>query len=374
MEKNIIDYFINLVRIDSESRNEKAVADKLQQDLLELGAEIKFDQAHQKTGGDIGNLYAYFKGRINKPPLLFCAHMDTVQPGIGIKPQIRDGNIYSDGTTVLGSDDKSGIAEIMFGIKAILESKEDFAPLEVVFTISEEIGLLGAKGLDYNLISSTIGFALDGHEVGTIAIAAPAQNSISYTIHGKEAHAGVEPEKGLNAIKIASEAISIMPLGRIDEETTCNIGLIQGGKATNIIPNRVEIKAEARSHDPVKLKDITDRMNKAVQETVNKYQINGCKARVDIKVNQEYTAFRLKDDDLAVLLAEKAAAGLNMNFCKYIGGGGSDVNIFNQNGLQMAVAGTGMRQVHTVHEQIKISDLQAGAEWVKEVIRIYSEN
>lgn len=367
MEKTIIDYFISLVTIDSESKSEKQIAEKLQKDLTSLGAEVRFDNAHHTTGGDVGNLYAFFKGDQKKTPLLLCAHMDTVQPGKKIRPQILEDKISSDGKTILGADDKSGIAQIIWAIHELKKNSEKHAPLEILFTISEEIGLLGAKYVDYTLLSAKTGFALDGHDVGSIAIGAPSQNSLHYTFYGREAHAGVEPEKGINAIKIAAEAISKMPSGRIDEETTCNIGLIQGGKATNIVPNKVEIKAEARSHDSTKLKNITERLNEIIQSTAEK---NGIRA--DIRVTEEYKAFRLNQEDEAVLLAKQASQSLKMNFDTYVGGGGSDVNIFNQNGLRMAVAGTGMAKVHTLNEFINIADLENGARWIKEVIRIYS--
>ena len=204
MKKTVIEYFIELVKIDSESRHEKATAERLMEDLKILGAEIQFDNANKYTGGDIGNLYALFPGKIEKKPILFCAHMDTVKPGDGIKPQIKDNKIVSDGTTVLGSDDKSGIVEIIWAIKELLEAGEKTAPIEVLFTISEEIGLLGAKHLDYSLLKSEIGYALDSHHVGQISIGAPSQNSIKFIVRGKESHAGVAPEKGINAIKVAA--------------------------------------------------------------------------------------------------------------------------------------------------------------------------
>ena len=373
MTNSVIEYFIDLVKIDSETQHEKVVAQKLAKDLQDLGAQVKFDNANAKAGGDIGNLYAYFSGKIKKEPILFCAHMDTVQPGIGIKPQIKDGKIFSDGTTILGSDDKSGIAEIIWGIKAILESGEKHTPIEVLFTIAEETGLLGAKYLDYSLIKSKIGYALDGHSVGSIAVGAPSQNSLKFIVSGKESHAGVAPDKGINAIKLAAEAISIMPNGRIDHETTCNVGIIQGGKATNIVPNEVLVKAEARSHNKDSLKKITEQMADAFRTTVKKYKIGDFQAKVDIKIVEAYQAFRLSDEDEVVQIAEKAAENLSIKFSKMVGGGGSDVNMFNQNGLKMAVAGSGMDKVHTVDECIEISELEKGALWVKEIIRLHSK-
>ncbi len=373
MNSTIIDYFISLVKIDSESKNEKELALRLESDLKKLGATVQFDKANKKTAGNVGNLYAYFPGKTDKEPILFCAHMDTVVPGKNIKPKIREDRITADGATILGSDDKSGIAEIIWAIKEIKENKEEHAPIEVLFTISEEIGLLGAKYLDYSLLKAKFGFALDAHEIGEITIAAPAQNSMKYTVFGKEAHAGAEPEKGLNAIKIASEAISKMPMGRIDPETTCNIGMIDGGRATNIVPNEVEVKAEARSHDQKKLHDLTERMSAAFRETAAEYKLDDFQANVKIDVSEEYRAFKLTEDDQIVELVKKASANCRIEDKTTIGGGGSDANIFNQNGLKMGVLGTGMSKVHTTDEFILIKDLENGIKWIKEIIREYSK-
>jgi tripeptide aminopeptidase len=209
--------------------------------------------------------------------------------------------------------------------------------------------------------------------VGHLAIGAPSQNSIKFIVHGKEAHAGAAPEEGINAIRVAAEAISIMPQGRIDSETTCNIGIINGGKATNIVPNEVIIEAEARSHDKDRLKKITDEMCQAFQKTVEKFKLGEYKAKVEIKVHEEYQAFCLNENAEVVVLAKNAAERSGIEFKTEIGGGGSDVNIFNQHGLQMAVAGTGMDKVHTVDEYIKTSELETGAKWMLEIIREYSK-
>ena len=373
MKLNVIDYFISLVKIDSESKNEKAVAEQLAKDLQELGAEIKFDNANEKTGGNVGNLYGYFPGNIDKTPILFCAHMDTVVPGIGVKPQIKEDRIVSDGTTVLGADDKSGIAEIICGINEILSEGKDHAPIEVLFTISEEIGLLGAKHLDYSMIKSKIGYALDSHAVGELTIGAPSQNNLKITIHGKKSHAGAAPEEGVNAIQIAAKAIAKMPMGRIDEETTCNIGIINGGNATNIVPDCVKIQGEARSHNPEKLQKVTDQMVAAINDTVKDFKLGDFKATADINVETEYHAFLLSEDDPVVKLSNAACQNIGITPKTNVGGGGSDVNIFNKNGLKMAICGSGMENVHTVDEFIKLDSLTTGTAWVKAIIEEYSK-
>ncbi len=373
MKETLIDYFVSLITIDSESKNEKAVALKIAEDLRLLGAEVKFDNVHEQTGGNIGNLYGYFPGNIDKKPVLFCAHMDTVVPGNGIKPQIKQDRIVTDGTTILGSDDKSGIAEIIWAIKEMKDAAEEHAPIEVLFTISEEIGLLGAKLVDLAQIKSEFGYALDSHEIGDVVTGAPSQNSMKFTIHGKESHAGAAPEFGVSAIQIAAEAISRMKLGRIDEETTCNIGIISGGTATNIIPKEVVLEAEARSHDSVKLQEVTENMKSILEDTVAKYKLGNFQATLETVIEKEYPAFVLDLDEPCIQLAKRATENIGLPFSSGISGGGSDANIFNFKGLKMAVVGSGMEEVHTVNEYIKLIDLENGTKWVKEVIREYSK-
>lgn len=371
MQNDVISYFLSLVAIDSESRDERRMIDTLKADLEALDCTVEEDDCHHKTGGNAGNLHAIFPGSIQKPPILFCSHVDTVTPGKGIKAQIVGDKIVSDGTTVLGSDDKSGIAEIMVALHRVKQSGKAHAPVEILFTISEEIGLLGAKGFDKSKLKSALGYALDTHRVGELVLGAPSQNSFKATFHGKEAHAGVEPEKGLNAIRIASEAIAAMPLGRIDFETTCNVGIIQGGEATNIVPNKVTIKGEARSHNPQKLERICNDIRTAIQSTVARYEAQG--ARVDFNCVQEYKSFSVAEDAPVVQLAVAALRKLDIPFTTGKGGGGSDANILTANGIPIIITGTGMDKVHTVNECIELEQLRLGTDFVEELIYGYSE-
>lgn len=374
MKTDVVEYFMDLVQIDSESAYEKDVAMKLAADLEELGFKYVFDQANHNFESNSGNLYGYMPGKIKKAPILFCAHMDTVKPGIGIKPKIVNNKIVSDRTTILGSDDKSGIAEIMFALKELKQENQLTAPVEVLFTVSEEVGLLGAKYCDYSKLKSKIGFALDSHEVGSITIGAPSQNNLKFIVHGKEAHAGVNPELGVNAIKISADAVKDMPSGRIDNETTCNIGVIQGGHATNIVPNKVTIRAEVRSHDQNKLEQVSNQMIDIIEKKVASYQMNGFQANVDTLCKQAYRSFLLDEQSPVVKIASKAAQNLGLPGVISISGGGSDANVFNENGISVAIAGSGMNNVHTVNEFIKVEDLKKGVQWVKEVIKIYSNS
>ncbi|MCB5231355.1 MAG: M20/M25/M40 family metallo-hydrolase [Candidatus Cloacimonas sp.] len=368
MDHSIIDYFISLVKIDSESKSELAVATKIMTDLKQLGAEVIFDSANKQTGGDCGNLIAYFKGTADVEPVLLCAHLDTVVPGNGIKPIIKDGVIRSDGTTILGADDKSGIAEILYGIKGAMDSGKPYPPIEILFTISEEIGLCGSRFCDYSLLKAKRCFTFDTSKVGSIMNGSPSQNSLYFHFKGKKAHAGVEPEKGINAIRMASEAIANMPLGRIDEETTCNIGIINGGEATNIVPDSVLVEGEVRSHSMQKLEKLTEEMCSVVRGVKEKYNAIDPVATVEIKAENSYPSFYIEESDELVQIAVATTKKVGLPVDIYRGGGGSDANILIQNGIKSLVIGTGMANVHTVDEYIKVADLEVGAEWVKELL------
>jgi len=373
MKAGITEYFLELVQIDSESKNERAIVDKLKTDLIELGFTVEEDECYQKTGGNAGNIYAFLSGKIDRKPLLFCAHVDTVRPGLGVKPQESEDRISSDGTTVLGADDKSGVAQIMFGIKSIVQSGIDYPPMEVLFTVSEEIGLLGAKHFDKAKLKSRIGYVLDSEDIGEFMIGAPSQNSIAIKVIGKEAHAGAEPEKGINAIRVAAEAIASIPIGRIDFETTANIGIINGGMATNIVPNMVEIKGEARSHNMDKLAQVTNDIVSAFHKAAERHKLEHCEAKVEIDVHTEYKSFYMDEAQEVVKIAKKSLSNLQITPILRKGGGGSDANILNAEGISLIIAGTGMHSYHTVNEFILKEDLSKGAEIVCELIRCYAQ-
>ena len=371
MLNNVTDYFLELISIDSESRNERKVADRIKQDLELLGFNVEEDNSNVHTGGNAGNIYAFLEGDSNVEPILFCAHIDTVKPGNKINPDVSDGIIRTDGKTVLGADDKSGVAQIIFGIKKILNNEKCHPPIEVLFTVCEEIGLLGARYFDKSKIKSKFGFALDSEEVGEFMVGAPSQNTIRIKIIGKEAHAGVEPEKGINAIKVAAEAITAIPIGRIDFETTSNIGLINGGTATNIVPNLVELKGETRSHNEVKLARVTEDIVSAFQKAAARHRLASAEAKVEIDVHNEYKSFYLDESHKVVKIARRACELHNIEPRFMKGGGGSDANILNAHGIDMIIAGTGMHGYHTIDENISIKDLETGSELVSEIISLY---
>ncbi|WP_299979250.1 M20/M25/M40 family metallo-hydrolase [Desulfobacula sp.] len=364
--------FQALVKIDSLSRQERDVASELEKILTAMGATVCYDTAGEQVGGNCSNLVAKFKGNVDADPIFLCGHMDTVGPGKGIKVQFKDGIFKSDGTTILGADDKSALAIILEVMDVILENKMDYPPIEIIFTICEEIGLLGAKHFDYSLMDSKFGYILDSTDTEGIVTKAPAANKIILKLYGKAAHAGAEPENGVNAIMVASKAISKLELGRIDEETTCNLGIIKGGIATNIVPDFVEIHGEARSHDLEKLKRVTDNIVNTFQATAEEFKDNSDLPRIEAFVENDFPNTNISEDHKAIKLARKAADNLGIALVSKTIGGGADANIFFGKGIVAGVLGTGMTDVHTLNESIAIKDMEASAKLVLEILKIYA--
>ncbi|MBU0987353.1 MAG: M20/M25/M40 family metallo-hydrolase, partial [Proteobacteria bacterium] len=303
------------------------------------------------------------------------AHMDTVEPGRGITAVLKDGVFTSDGTTILGADDKSAIAIILEIIRVLKEKDLPYGPLEIVLTVCEEIGLLGAKHLDFSRISANYGFALDSTDTEGIVTRAPSANRLEFKILGKGAHAGAAPEKGINAICLASKAIAGLEIGRIDKETTCNIGVIEGGTAINIVPDLVIVKGEVRSHDEDKLNRITAGIVSSFKTVVENYRgpsSGDGLPRVEVRVDSDFRRTHIPDDHPVVAIARQAAENLGRSMATKTSGGGADANIFFEKGIVTGVLGTGMRDMHTVHESVRLEDMVRAAELVLEIIRLHA--
>ncbi len=362
--------------IDSISKEEGTLAKELINIFRVLGAVVIIDDADKIVGGDTGNIIAKFKGTIEGPSLMFSGHMDTVEPGRGVKAILKDGVFTSDGTTVLGADDKSALAIIVEVLRVIQENDIPHAPLEIVITICEEVGLLGAKNLFFKMLESEIGYVLDARDTEGIITRAPAANHLNVEIHGRDAHAGAEPEKGINAITVAAQAIASMPLGRIDEQTTCNIGVIKGGMASNIVPNRVDIEGEVRSHDERRLEEVTAAMTRAFKDAVERArtQPDAELPAATVYVQEEFPGKSIPDDHVVVQVACRAAEQLGFNLTPQTSGGGSDASVFCKNGITTAVLGTGMTDVHSVRESVRVEDMEHVARLLLEIIRIHSGN
>ncbi len=343
-EQRVIDTFLGLVRIDSPSKQEEVISQHLAAALTALGGRVERDA--------MGNVLGRFAGQ--GEPIILNAHMDTVGQDTGIKPMIKEGVIYSDGTTILGGDDKSGVAVILEVLRMLQNVPAAQQPaLEVLFTVSEEIGLVGARHFDTTKLVGRKGVVLDeGGPIGSIVVAAPFQDNHEIRVTGKSSHAGAEPENGISAIEVAATAINLMALGRIDPETTANVGIIKGGTATNIVTASLYAKSEARSLDETKLAVQTEKMRQAWQCAASLRS-----AQVDVQVTREYNGYHFSAGHpwIAYLAGRMAAAGFEPRLEK--SGGGSDANIFNSKGLTMVVISTGMSAVHTPKEHIDIQDI-----------------
>jgi tripeptide aminopeptidase len=365
--------FMELVRIDSVSGQEAQCGRRLRELLEEVGARVEVDDAAGKVGGNSGNLIARVPGTRSVAPLLVSAHMDTVEPGRGVRPSLTDGLFTSDGTTILGADDKSALAVIIEVLHCIREGKIASGPLEVVFSVCEETGLLGAKHLDYDRITARMGYVLDSRNPGVIVTRAPSADRLVLRIHGKSAHAGSCPEKGINAISVAAKAIAGLSLGRIDAETTCNLGVIQGGRATNIVPDLVTVEGEARSHDRAKLARVTGTIVQAFEDAVASHPgLDGGRPQLEALVEREFESFSVAREHPVVALAFQAAQRLGLPMATAGSGGGSDANVFALHGIVTGVLGTGMENVHTVHESIRLADMVRSARLLLEIIHLHA--
>lgn len=362
----VIDLFLELIQIDSISLAEREMADRLSTELKSLDGEVYEDNTAKKIGGQAGNIIGYFRGYDNYPAILLSAHMDRVQPGRGIKPVIRGDYIYSSGDTVLGGDDLIGVSTILEVIRILKEKRIEHGDLKVVFSVAEELGLLGVRELDPVEISGLdLGIVLDlDEDVGTIVYKAPAQLKFNAVIKGKSAHAAMHPEEGINAIKISSKAISDIKLGQIDEETTANIGVIKGGKAINIVPEIVELEGEVRSHNARKLEKQLKHMKEVINQAVEKYG-----GSVKYTIEKLYPGFELPLESDIIKLIAYSMQVLKIPISYMVSGGGSDANIFNKLGLPTVNLGVGMQKVHTSNETVCMHNMIKLLELIIRVIK-----
>ncbi len=370
-EQRLVDEFLELVQIDSETGNEEQIASVLKNKFEALGLEVIEDNSKPTTGHGAGNLICNWKGDLSSAETIyFTSHMDTVVPGKNIKPIIKDGWITSDGTTILGADDKAGLAAILETIRVINEQNISHGDIQFIITVGEESGLVGAKALDTSLLHASYGYALDSNgDVGDIIVAAPTQAKLYAIIKGKTAHAGVAPEKGISAITLAAKAIAKMPLGRIDEETTANIGRFEGGKQTNIVADHVEILAEARSLVPEKMEAQVAKMKQAFESTAKEF---GGAAEVTVKVM--YPGFKQQAGDKVVEVAKKAAQVIGKKSQLLQSGGGSDANVISGHGIPTVNLAVGYEEIHTTNERIKVEDLVKVTKLVTAIIQEAAKN
>jgi tripeptide aminopeptidase len=372
--KRLTEEFLELTSIPSLSRQEGKVGRRLEAILKDMGASVEVDGAGERVGGDTGNILARFAG--NTPgaaPFLLSGHMDTVGPAAHVRTVVEGDIIHTDHTSVLGGDDKAGLVAILEAIRVLRERAIPHGDLEVVITICEESGLLGAKHFDTARLRARRGLVLDVDGVNELVTRAPAANRLSFTVHGLEAHAGICPERGISAVQVASEAIAGMRLGRVDAETTANLGVIHGGLATNIVPSQLLVRGETRSLSEAKLAAQTEHMRARFEEAVTRHAVTlegrEHRARVDVQVERQYERLHIADDAAIVRLVGEAARALGRVCPTKATGGGSDANVFVTQGIEVANLACGMRDIHTVNEWVDVKDLVATAELVLETVR-----
>ncbi|MFC2170808.1 M20/M25/M40 family metallo-hydrolase [Calditrichota bacterium] len=374
--KNLLSDFLTLVSIDSPSKNERGVADWLTEEFKSLGCDVEEDDSGKKVGGNTGNLFVKLPGnQPEKKSLMFSAHMDTVLPAEGVEPVVEDGIIRSKGETVLGSDDKAGLAVIL-NLVRMARSQPELPRCDLEFSIHvcEEIGLLGAKNIDVKKFKAIAGFILDDHDPKSATVGSPSAVRLDYKISGRAAHAGVEPEKGISALQVMSEAISKMNIGRIDEETTANIGVVSGGSASNVVMEQVSMKAEARSHDTAKLEKQVAHMEKCFKTACDNWrQVEDSIPHFEVIRTDDYKAVRFSDADFPVQLFIAAGKRLGWSVTTKIGGGGTDGSILTHKGIPSIVIGVGMQDIHSTKEWIRISDLEDAARLAGSIVSTHSE-
>ena len=368
------DAVLDLVRLDSHSRQEKPVADYLVRALTELGAFVRVDDAGAAVHGNTGNVVARFPATAPAAaPLLLSSHMDVVPPGLSVKPVREPDRIRSDGTTILGGDDKSGLAIILEVVRALQEHSVPHGELEVAFTICEELGLLGAKHLDYSALRSKEAIVLDSARATHLVTAAPSADRFTITVHGLEAHAGMCPENGISAVRVAAEAIAAMPLGRVDSETTSNVVIVDGPHPTNVVPNFCVVRGEARSLSDGRLDEVMRAIRAAFGDAAAraKIELGGevHRAWMEERCEREYHSMRIPADAPIVQLVTRAARARGTSITTVTSGGGSDANVYNRHGITSVNLGTGMRDIHTVNEWIDLEDFYRSAEIVLECVK-----
>ena len=361
----VLETFLEAVRIDSPAGQEARFAAWCAERLRRLGCDVRFDETGPVSGSDSGNLIAERPGEAEGLTVVLSSHMDTVEPGRGIRPLVEDGVVHTNRTTILAADDKAGVAAILEALERVHEEGAAIAPVRVLLTTGEEMGLQGAKVLSASDCTGDVCLVLDAHgPVGGVVAASPTQYTFKATFEGISAHAGVEPEKGVSAISMAADAICAMRLGRLDDDTTANVGEIHGGGATNVIAASCMITGECRSIDAEKVEAVRREMDDAMQSAA---ALAGGKVR--LLWTKEYDGYRFGPADSRLVLVEDACRDVGVTPRRFDTGGGSDANVLASKGLPSIVLSCGMTDVHSTGESVAVSDLVAMADVVVATLR-----
>ncbi len=356
-QERLVESFKTLTLIDGIHGNESTIAGYLMKALKALGLEVTMDEAGSTYGGNAGNLIGRLSGKKNTAPVFLCAHMDTVQSTKNLKHVIENGTIKTDGTTILGGDDRAGIAVILEILNVLKERNLEHGPIEILFDVCEEAGMYGAKYIKPSTLQSRFGFVFDCQaSPGAYIIEAPGAVSFTAKVKGKSAHAAVSPEKGIHAIQLASKAIAKLQLGRWDETGMLNIGTIKGGVSINVIPDYVEITGETRNANKEKLQSQIEYIRSTFEQAANE-----AGGSVEITFTEKYGGYQFDEDTEVIDIAKKGiqAAGYTPSPIRYPGG--SDANVLNNNGVTALNLGVGFKNAHSFLERIAIADLEGAA-------------
>jgi tripeptide aminopeptidase len=353
----VLELFTDLAAVASPPGEEREVADRVAAYLSDLGLSVEEDDAGERIGSTAGNLLARIEPTVEGGiPLFLCAHLDTVPPEGPLEPVVDDeGVVRNAGGTILGADNKAAVAAMLEAARRAIADEVPHAGMELLFTPKEEVGLLGAAAFDQTRLRARVGYVYDmAAPIGEVILGAPHAHALQVRFQGRAAHSGMYPEEGRSAIAAAARAISDLRLGRLDEETTANVGLIEGGTAANIVPEHCTFVAEARSHDERTLADVVQEMLDAVTFAAG---LEECE--VETEVRKSYRGYRFRRDDAAVRIAAQAlsASGFEPRFA--LTGGAADANVFNERGLECVNLANGMTDIHTPDERISVADLES---------------
>jgi tripeptide aminopeptidase len=357
VSSDVVDLFLQLAAVPSPPGEEREVADSVASYLGDLGLEVDEDDAGERIGSTAGNLLARIEPTAEGgTPLFLCAHLDTVPPEGPLEPVVDDeGIVRNAGGTILGADNKAAVASMLAAVRQVLAEGRRHAGIELLFTPKEEIGLLGAAAFDHSRLHARVGYVYDmAAPIGDVILGAPHSHSMQVRFHGRAAHSGMYPEEGRSAIAAAAKAISDFRLGRLDEDTTANVGVIEGGTAGNIVPEHCTFIAEARSHDERKLADVVQEMLDAVAFAAG---LEECE--VETEMHKSYRGYRLRRDEVAVRIAADALAASGFEPRFGLTGGAADANVFNERGFACVNLANGMTDIHTPDERIAVADLEA---------------
>jgi tripeptide aminopeptidase len=359
MPTTALELFLELAAIRSPPGEERPVADAVGAYLTEIGLEWDEDDTGPEVGSTAGNIYCRLPGRRDGgTPLFLCAHLDTVPPAGPIEPVVEDGVVRNAAGTILGADNKAAVAVMLEAARRIHGGRLPHAGVELLFTVKEEVGLVGAGAFDSSRLDARLGYVYDqAAPIGEIVVGAPWARSLEIRFHGRSAHAGIAPEEGRSAIAAAARAVADLRLGRIDEVTTANVGVISGGSARNVVPEWCTVTAEARSQNEATLVDLVQEMLDACAFAAS---VSDC--TVEVEVREQYRGYRFGEREPVVTLAEAALRAVGLEPVRALCGGGADANVFNGAGIPCVVLANGMAAIHSAEEHIAVADLETMVE------------